>query len=103
MEREENSGLGPAYATRLGDLRGWHLVEVRCFACGHLSQLGAERLRRLRREVLKRRYHFPRPDSQLDNEVANERLKDIGGRLRCGRCGNRANNSFKVVKRGRNG
>jgi len=37
--RDEPNGIGPKYAIRLGDLREWHQIEVRCFSCGRVGVL----------------------------------------------------------------
>jgi hypothetical protein len=31
--------IGPKYAIRLGDLREWHRIDVKCFRCGRVGVL----------------------------------------------------------------
>lgn len=82
MEHNRNESLGPKYAIRLRDLRGWHVLSVTCFACRHQSTLLPDFLRR-----------------RFGDETSVVMLEH---RLRCKRCGNRLHNSWSVVRLPRN-
>jgi hypothetical protein len=38
--------IGPKYALRIHDLRNWHVLQVTCWKCGHISMVYPSRLRR---------------------------------------------------------
>ena len=78
MKQNGNASLGPRYAIRLGDLRGWHVLAVSCFACRHRALL--------KPDLLRRRF------GDQTFVVALEK------RLRCRRCGNRLHNSWAVER-----
>lgn len=79
---ERNGNIGPKYAIRLSDLCEWHILMARCFRC--------ERQVRLTLPMLT----FGRHPSTF--------LTKLEEKLRCTRCGNRANNSISVRRMPRN-
>lgn len=85
--------LGPLYAIRLRDLRPWNVIEVTCFGCRHRALLQPDLLRRTLARRLGRQ-HFDQ--TYIAKMVELERLMDIT--TCCQRCGNRANNSLRVLK-----
>jgi ribosomal protein L37E len=74
---ERNTNIGPRYAVRLGDLRGWHVLTAVCGACRHRSQMRLWQLTAGRRD--------------------DTHLLDLERKLRCRRCGNRAGNKVLVT------
>ena len=82
MERKQNVTIGPRYQVRLGDLRQWHLLEVTCLKCRHKGDIQPDILRR-----------------RLSDHT---RLVDIEGRFACKACGNRYENSWRVMAMSRN-
>ena len=97
--RDEPNGIGPKYAIRLGDLREWHQIEVRCFSCGRVGVLYPDRLRKLRIAQLKRKHRWaPSSDDYWREMIDDQCVAELEAILRCGHCGNRVNNSLRVVK-----
>jgi ribosomal protein L37E len=74
---ERNANIGPRYAVRLRDLRGWHVLTAVCGACGHRRDM---RLWELTARHLGFAY-----------------LIDVERHLRCRRCGNREGNRVLVT------
>ena len=68
MEHKENVPeiLGPRYAVRVGDLRDWHVLRVRCERCKHEGSIYPARLRARAHE--------------------SARLVDLAARFRCQHC-----------------
>jgi hypothetical protein len=75
MERTAN--MGPRYQVRLRDLRGWHILTVACGSCRHKAHLRLWQL--------------------TDRRSPDEFLVDVERKLRCTRCGNRAENVVLVT------
>ena len=82
MEQTRNIVLGPRFQVRLEDLREWHAIEVRCFACKHVALLYPTHL--------KRRWSI------------HTRLVDLERKLVCRSCGNRTANTWRIVQIDRN-
>ena len=94
--RREREVIGPKYQIRFRDLSGWHRIEVKCFSCEHVHDFAPETLKRLRIRQLQRKRG---PDeTRLREEIEHARVVDMEVRLRCSRCGNRVNNSLRIVK-----
>lgn len=80
----EHSGniMGPKYSIRLRDLRQWHMIIATCIRCRHRARLEASFLA------------WDRPSETY--------LVDLQRKLRCSRCGNRAENTLSVRALSRN-
>jgi len=101
--RDEPEVIGPKYAIRLGDLHSWYLIEPRCFSCGHVGAIYPDRLKKLRLVQLRRRNRWVSlSDKEVLGMLDHEHVADFETILRCTRCGNRENNSLRVVKLPRN-
>jgi hypothetical protein len=74
---EQRRNIGPRYAIRLGDLRGWHIVTAVCGECRRTTNLNPWLLR------------AGRPDWT--------HLMDLEPRLVCRHCGNREANRLLVT------
>lgn len=91
MEQNRNNGAakprmpGPRYSLRLGDLRQWHVIEVRCFNCGREGTVYPAALLK---------------HSRRWNE--HTRLVELEPRFRCRSCGNRFGNSWTIAQLSRN-
>jgi len=97
--RGEPDVIGPKYAIRLGDLREWHRIDVRCFRCGRVGVLYPDRLKRQQLARLLRAHRWVNPrDDYLNELVASLRIIDLETMLRCNQCGNRQRNSMQVIK-----
>ena len=95
--------IGPKWTIRLGDLREWHRIEVRCFRCDRVGVLDPDRLRRLRIAQLKRKNRWaPSSDNYWREMINNQRVAEFEALLRCTECGNPTNNSLRVMKLPRN-
>ncbi len=77
-ERKIEGGL----YLRLDDLQQWHCIEAKCWKCGHRSEILHAKLKRGRSPFTK--------------------LVDLGGRLRCTRCGTLGAQELSVSKLPRN-
>ena len=74
---EQRANIGPRYAIRLRDLRGWHMLIVACSTCRHKAHV--------RLWVLTERHS---PDTFLT---------EVERKLRCSRCGHRGENVVLVT------
>ena len=74
---EQNGNIGPRYAIRLRDLRGWHIVTAVCGQCRRTTNLNPWLLR------------AGRPDWT--------HLTDLERSLVCKGCGNREGNRLLVT------
>jgi len=74
--------LGPKYVVRLGDLRPWHVLQVRCFRCRHAATVS--------------------PAPLLQRYGEHQRVAELEDKTRCADCGNRNGNTVKVFKPDRN-
>ncbi len=79
---EHNGNIGPRYAIRLRDLRAWHRIVARCFACSHAAEFKSDFLA------------WERPPHSF--------LTELEPKLRCTRCGNRKGNTLTVRAMERN-
>lgn len=70
--------LGPKYNVRLGDLKPWHVLKVKCLQCRHSAQVS--------------------PTPLLTRFGQHQRIADLESRFACTECGNRAGNSFAVFR-----
>lgn len=71
----------------------------RCFRCNRVGVFYPERLKQLRLAQVKRRQRWaPKDDGYWDEMVGNDRVAELEKRLRCSDCGNRVNNSLRVLK-----
>lgn len=82
MDELVPEAIGPKYALRIHDLRNWHVLQVTCWKCGHLSLVYPSRLRQ--------------------RWSGYERLMDIERKFRCTKCGNRHDNAWQVFRLPRN-
>lgn len=80
--RERNANIGPRYAIRLDQLRGWHVLTAVCSECRHRASM---RLWEVTRGLPGHTY-----------------LMDVEDRLRCRHCGNREGNRIYVTLADRN-
>ncbi|HZF36782.1 MAG TPA: hypothetical protein VE914_23530 [Candidatus Angelobacter sp.] len=97
--RGEPEVIGPKWTIQLGDLSECHRIEVRCFRCNRVGVLYPDRLRKLRIRQLKRKHRWPpSSDDHWREMVDNVRVAELETLLRCTDCGNRVNNSLRVVK-----
>jgi formate dehydrogenase maturation protein FdhE len=95
--------IGPKWAIRFRDLSGWHRVRCKCFACSHVAELMPEQLKQLQLRRLLRKFRSMKPDTQtMRRDLDESRVADLEELLRCTRCGNRINNTLRVVKLPRN-
>jgi DNA-directed RNA polymerase subunit RPC12/RpoP len=74
---EQRANLGPKYAIRLADLRGWHIITAVCSACRRRAQMRLWEL--------------------TARHPGHTHLIDVERRLRCRHCGNREGNSVYVT------
>ena len=84
MEQKKNEALGPRYALRLGDLRQWHVIEVRCFKCAKEGTV------------------YPAVLMKGGRWTEHTRLVELEPRFRCRACGNRFGNSWNIMRLSRN-
>ena len=84
MEQKKNEMPGPRYALRLGDLRQWHVIEVRCFKCGKEGTV------------------YPAVLLKGGRWTEHTRLVELEPRFRCRACGNRFGNSWNIMRLSRN-
>ena len=69
--------LGPKYAIRLGDLKPWHIITVKCWRCPRKGLVDPEDLR-----------------DWIDDRESIIKIED---RFRCKGCGNKVFNSWQVM------
>lgn len=74
----------PSELARLSDLREWHAMEAVCRQCRHVARLRPKQVM----SMLSRRRR---------RSMADVRLVDLEHRLACRECGNRIDNTIKVV------
>jgi hypothetical protein len=79
---EQNRNIPPRYASRLDDLRAWHVIVATCASC------------RKRTHIDLRLLQHGRPP--------HTRLLDLERKLRCNSCGNRQGNTLSVSMAPRN-
>ena len=84
MEQKQNEILGPRHAVRLGDLRQWHVIEVRCFKCRNEGTV------------------YPAVLLKTGRWTKHTRLVELEPRFRCRSCGNRFGNSWNIMRLSRN-
>jgi hypothetical protein len=97
--RGEPEVIGPNYAIRLGDLREWHWIEVRCFRCSRVGVLYPDRLRKLCIAQLRRKHRrSPSSDDYWREMIDLQPVAELETLLRCTDCGNRLHNSLRVIK-----
>jgi len=94
MEQNENSREGatkakmpgPRYSLRLGELRQWHVIGVRCFNCGREGTV----------------YPAVLLKQKGGRWTEHTRLVELEPRFRCRSCGNRFGNSWTILQLTRN-
>jgi hypothetical protein len=97
--RREREVIGPKWQIRFSDLNGWHRIEVQCFSCGHVHEFDPEVLKRLRIRQLHRKHsRMGMNEARLREDIQCQHVADREDRLRCTVCGNRINNSMRIVK-----
>jgi len=91
--------IGPKWNIRFRDLREWHVIEAKCFSCGHVGTLYADRLKKLRLAQLKRRHRWvASSEDYLREQIEHQHVAELEELLRCEHCGNRVNNNLRFLK-----